>query len=623
MRNIQDIIKKLNRAQIREIQNIFGIKDPARNISGLIYARLISHPGMAEMISHLNQDERKILNLAFDEKDGITYEEIGKRLSLDINQVERYAGKLISMLLVYVLKNRQKLSNKLDKVYLLPEIYNTLNPLTEHFINDNFSDICESLFRKEARKKDSINIKKQPSAKYLDFIFNSGGIVFLEEFETLVPKNSLQKTLSDLLKSKYVHIFHDLSFSGKTMIVLDKKTFIQMAENLKKTNANPVNVRNRYNTLLNILKTYDSVSTFGLFLTKQNQFRKIDRRHLEESMIKIFGISGSEIDPSVISQLSLYFLNIQDCITIENNSAIISLKNISDLIDDPFNWIISIIKTDEEPLKNEKLFNPQLEIPGIKSLLPVIKLIKDYNNNVIEYIEAVFTAKSYSGIKNHEFMKFWELRQNNKKTFRIIMNYLCITGIIQIENSRIILSDIGKKIADREISKTEKIPATAVERKNLKNIYLNPDFTLIIPKEDISSDALYHILTHTEIIKDDIILHTRISRESILTALKREMDNKNFFSTLRKTLKTEIPDNLHFLISEWLNQTVRIRIFNACIINANDSFLDKISHSKIKNCIVKRLADQYAIIDRKYLDKLIKMAKESDAVINLFDKPGE
>ena len=168
--------------------------------------------------------------------------------------------------------------------------------------------------------------------------------------------------------------------------------------------------------------------------------------------------------------------------------------------------------------------------------------------------------------------------------------------------------------------KDQKIPGIITEKKILKNVYLNPDFTLIIPKKEITSDALYHILTHTEIIKDDIILHARISRESILAALKREMNNNKFFSSLKKYLKIEIPDNLNFLISEWLNQTIRMNIFNACEINTDNSFLDKISHSKIKNCIIKRLADEYAIIDTKYLDKLIKMAKENDAIINLFDE---
>ena len=145
--------------------------------------------------------------------------------------------------------------------------------------------------------------------------------------------------------------------------------------------------------------------------------------------------------------------------------------------------------------------------------------------------------------------------------------------------------------------------------------------TLIIPKKEISSDALYHILTHTEIIKDDVILHTLISRESILSSLKRGMTNNDFFSTLTKYLKIGIPDNLEFLISDWSNQTIRLIISNVTLLNVNQSsFIDKISHSNIKDSIIDRISSNYAIIDKKYLDKIIKMAKKNDAVISLFDK---
>ena len=131
------------------------------------------------------------------------------------------------------------------------------------------------------------------------------------------------------------------------------------------------------------------------------------------------------------------------------------------------------------------------------------------------------------------------------------------------------------------------------EKEKRKTIYLNPDFTMIIPKNEISSEGLYHILTHTEIIKDDVILNTIINRDSILTSLKRGMSNNKFFLTLDKYIKNEIPSNLNFLISEWINQTIHLKIFNATILKTNLSFIDKIIHSKLKNSIINRISEQY------------------------------
>ncbi|MBN2039360.1 MAG: helicase-associated domain-containing protein [Spirochaetes bacterium] len=574
------------------------------------------------MIKHLNTDERKILHLAHEDKNGITYEHIKRNLQIESDKIEKYTDNLSNLLLVYVLKNRQKLNNKLDKVYLLPEIYDILNPLNEHLINKNFSDVYSSLIKNETNNNELKQVVKNPYIKCLNSIFNSGGILPLEDFEEFVPEKNIHKVITDLLNIRYIHVFHDLYYSGKTYITLDKKIYVLLTHKNSDTRDGQINVQNRYNTLLNLLKTFDTVSTYGLFLTKQNHFRKIDKKHLEESMIDIHGMDGSPVSHIFLAQLSLYFLFIQDCVKISNNSVLISLKKINKLINDPYTWHKTLIKHTDDPLRYDTLFKPPVEIPETRTVMPFIDFLEDNNNKTSEYLEAAYYAELYSKIKDTDFLKFREFLKKNIRTFQLVTSYLCITGIININNNRVCLSDIGERIIkkDSDKQKGREVSEALHEENAPKNVYLNPDFTLIIPKKEIDSEALYHILTHTEIIKDDIILHTRISRESILTALKREMTNDNLFATLKRYLKTEIPDNLNFLMSEWLSQTIRLNVFNACIINTNISFLDKISHSKIKNCIVKRLTDEYAIIDRKYLDKLIRMAKESDALINIFDE---
>jgi hypothetical protein len=627
MKNLSEIIKNLSSRHLDEVKKILNIKSSSRNIAEIITSTLLSYHGMALVISSLSPEEMKILDAAYREKNGITFSELEKRLNLDTEKIEKFTSNLSHILLISVLKNRQKINNKLDKIYLTPEIRSFLNPIDNSLIYNYFNDINNIIESKDFSKcKTAARGLKKSSIEYIEFIYNAGGIIALEEFNDFVQAHQAQTSrniLSDLIQNRYIYIYHDLIESGKTFIILNKKIFIALITDAVIESKRNINIHNRYYLLLNLLKSYDIVSTFGLFLTKQKEFRKIDIKHLDDSMIKLHDMDGTEFEPGKLTQLSLYLLFIQNCISINNDSVIISFKNIERYLDNPLEWLLNIIKLLHDLLKDNTLLETPFDIPEYNDLILIIDLIHRNTNNTYKFIESVYFVKIISQLSGGQFINIKQIRQKIKKNFQICMRFMCISGIIEIVDNCIKLSDIGLRIAEKLHIKDINFPEETSDKnqKDIKKIYLNSNLILITPKKEIPSDALYHILTHTDIVVDDVILHTRISRESILTSLKRGMSNDMFFYILKKYLKTEIPNNLNFLISEWVSQTIRLKIFNAAVLYANQqSFIDKIAHSKIKSGILKRISSNYAIIDRKYMDKLIKMAKENDAVINLFDE---
>ncbi|MFH0974470.1 MAG: helicase-associated domain-containing protein [Spirochaetota bacterium] len=620
MKNLSEIIKTLSASQIEELKKSLNIKDSSRSLANII----LSYSGMAQIVSQLNCDERNILYAAHKEKNGITFAELEKRFKLENEKIEKYTNKLSRILLLSVLKNRQKLNNKMDKIHLISEIRDFLNPIDNNHIFDYFRDINRIIELKDfSGIKGAVNSLPKASVDLLAHIYNEGGMISLKEFENLTPQKQTDKIITDLIQKKYVHVFHELTLSGHTYIALSKKIFAAFAIETPDQAKKNISVHNRYYLLLNLLKTYDTVSTYGLFLTKQKEFRKIDKKHLEDSMIKLSDPDGAEFDAEKISQLCLYLLNVQNSLSIKDDSVIVSLKNIEKYLDDPLEWLLKIIiQLNDFPI-NDSILKSPFEIPEYKDLIFTINLIFKNNNNTYKFIESAHYINYVAQLSGDQFINTKQIKQNTNKTFHICTQFLCITGIIESENNLIKLSDIGLRIAHKlQIIHTEETNDGV--QKDVKNMYLDSNFTIITPKHDISSDALYHILTHTEIIVNDVILHTKISRESILASLKRGMSNEMFFNVLRTHLKTEIPDNLNFLITEWVNQTIRLKIFNAVILYTDQtSFIDKIAHGKIKNSIIKRISADYAIIDRRYMDKIIKIAKENDAVINLFDEAVE
>ncbi len=614
-----------------EIQKLLKIKQPSGNIAAKIHEELLSYSGLALIISSLSVEERNILNAAYKEKNGITFAELEKKLKLNTEKIERCTNNLTRKLLAYVLKNRQKLSNKLDKIYLIPELRNTLNPLENNFISAYFKDTVKILESGSISKcKNMMHSVKKSFIGPIEFIFNSGGVTTLEEFNNYIQQKSSQKILLELSLKKYLNIFHDLIQTGRTLIILNKKVFIGLAI-YKDYISNLVNVHNKFNLLLNMLKSYDVVSTYGLFLTKQKEFRKIDRKHLNDAMIKLINIDGAEFTPNTLSQLSLYLLFLQNTAIMKYDSIIISLKNIAHLLDDPGEWLVNIIKLLQGVSNDDMAVHPPFEMPIYQDLILIIDLIYRNNSTTYKLIEFLFFVKYISKIPGDLFSNVRQTKQNAEYIFKNSIRFLCLSGIIEMENSLIKLSDIGSTVSEKlKITDTQnpdfyhdinEIPVKS--QRDIKQIYLNSDFILMIPKE-ISSEALYHLSTHTETVIDDVILQTRISRESILTSLKRGMTTEKFFSTLKKYLKTDIPGNLNFLISEWSSQTIRLNINTVTILNTNQpSFIDRLLHSKIKNSVIKRISLNYAVIDRRFLDKIIKMGKENDAVINLFDESEE
>ena len=194
---------------------------------------------------------------------------------------------------------------------------------------------------------------------------------------------------------------------------------------------------------------------------------------------------------------------------------------------------------------------------------------------------------------------------------------MCLTGIIEFKDGMISLSDIGTEIANNLL----KIKSQGEPVEEKKTVYINPDFSIIIPDDDIPSQPLYHLLTHTKIIKKDVILHVIIDKSSIINAHKRGMSIENFMDILERYSINEIPQNLDFIVTEWSSQALTVKISRDILIKAsNSSFLDDIILMGPKNVKIERINAKYAIIQKKYIDEIIKFAKKNDAIIALFEE---
>lgn len=620
MKKINDELKQLTHEQIEELSNLLNIEGTGTDRSSNIVNILLTYTGIHFVLSGLSKEELMVLDLVYKEKDGITYGDIEKQLKIDITQIENISKVFSKRMLIYVLKNRQRLHNKMDKIYLFPEIREILDPVKENTIKDHFEKALSQLNQNKS-SSDIFSLIKHNAAsqKFVDSIFERGGVATFDEASRMLSKDQLEQKLKELRGKKILCIYHDFRYPFRSLIFLNSALFPALIDRIHTPALTlSMNIHNNYYFLLNMLNTYDIISTNGLFLTKQKEFRKIDLKRLLDSMLTIYDLNGVEIEPDKILGLCLYHFNQLKCITLKKDAAVISLKNIEKDIDTPLRLLSRIIKLPHANSAENTLFPNPYELPTFGTVSLLLDIISNAQETTSNYLYISFIISSLAQFERDRLPSLTELRGKAITQFTEGMRFLCICGVIEVQNGKIKLSEIGNDF----ISKQVKVKKTIQDKpdKNTKKIYINPDFTIIIPKNEIPSEACYHLISHTDIIKDDVILHTRISKSSIVRASKRGMKHDEFISTLEQYSRNEIPQNLKFLLNEWAQQTIRLNIREVTLLyTTHPSLIDELGYEESKSGIIEKISQNYAIIDRHHLDYIIKLAQKKDAVINLFE----
>jgi len=614
MKKINEAIKRLNKEQKEELAEFLGLHN---NSFSEIATKFLLPDGINKVLSLLESDELEIINVIYDNNDGITFSEISKILEMEVVKIEKLAANLSKKLFVYVIKNRQLLTNKMDKIYAIKEIVDFLNIYTVDEIKTQFLNSSDAMV---ACKSSTTQLKHKNDQKYkfLFFLLEKGGIATFEESANFLKGHNVNLILNSLLKQNAIRFAYIFSPVLCSCIVITEENLVALSFELaEKESAGKNDVNNRLFLLNNLLKTYDVISTFGLFLTKQDKFRKIDRRRITDAMIPLMDKNKEDVSKKDISQLSLYLLYKLNCIIIEKDIVEISLNGISDVLEDPKEFLKKIIFSLKKGDAPDSFFPAPFDLPDfdyIESFIEIIWRLKEVKEKYLKILlynyilSKTLTDNVNQTIIDSEiiFQKIDDLK-----------NFLILLGLIKIENSFYRLTAIGEEIFQDLLN----ISLTGEAREPEKSVYINSDFSLHIPLEKVFSSDLYLILANTEIIKDDIVLDVMINKSSIISSFKRGMSLDVFMDTLKKYSKNTLPQNLDFLLREWTNQTVKIDLFNAVIMkSSHPTFLDDLELTKAGKGIVKRISKEYAIVNKELLDDIIKEAKKQEALIHLFEK---
>ncbi len=356
--------------------------------------------------------------------------------------------------------------------------------------------------------------------------------------------------------------------------------------------------------LIAMLDSYDCITSKGLFLTQEGNLRKSDFDKIMKSIQSIsIHTTKSRLTNQQTAQLSLYLLYILKCLTISQTNVNAILTPIKKMLLNPHQIITQILNSLSTP--EHQLFVNPFNIKS-DSLHEILHIIKKYSNGTIQLYTYIYFITSLPELLFHSQLNIDDYYDTIEILTNNTIDFLTALGIVEIKNNKVALNDIGRSILLHE----KKSDITT------RSIYINPDFSLVIPYHEVPSEVSYILLSFTEIISTDVTVYSKFSKTAMLHAIKRGMNPDIFINTLEQYTRNQFPQNIKFQLNEWIDHTPTITIQRGIILTSTTKgFIDELSHSQIKNVIVERLGENHVMIHESQLDAVIKYAQRMEAVI--------
>lgn len=572
--------------------------------------------GMHRILKSLEPDELKLFKAVYEDDEEVkNFNTLEKKIHLSVSLIDRYSTSLSRKALIYVIKNRQLLTNKMDKIYLIKEIADQLNFTGTADILEHLAELHRVLQEKNRGETGKKTPKTDAKGEALILeIAEAGGILSLER---ILENEKHHAVFEKLLSDGLIRLVHVISHPDISIILLNPSAVPLLDTiSLKRKTDTTLAVNNHYRMVLNLLLSYDIISTFGLFLTKQNQIRKIDLKRISDALVKTHGINGEESDREKTALLVLYWFNALESVKIVRDAASITLRPLQKELENPAAMVIKLLHALDKQDKVVEVFRPEKKLPPYRSLTGILKIMAALSESDMQYLRwTIHTGRLAASGKKHFYSHLKE-RETIFNEIDAELNLLCLMGLISLEHGKVHITDIGEEVAHRLFKSS--LPRE--EKMYTPSIYINPDFTLILAENELPSIDLYHIMAHTEIENDDVIIHTTITRESIIRAHKRGLSLENFLNTLDAHARNKIPQNLVFLLSEWAKQTINVTMKRAILLETDHpSFLDEITYGQKDDSLIKRISPNHAIIAKDFIETVVKKARKKDAAISLFE----
>jgi hypothetical protein len=586
-----------------------------------------------------------------------TLGEIIRKVQLPALNVEMELGVLRKYHLLYQRKNRERLTNNLDKYHAYEEIASLikldLNQKGEKFkmaldkfhLKHTDETIPQNWLKAQGIKKvENLDdfYKKASSTEGITKtietlddlerdvilqIFTHGGVTEVEvirnfvnvnrgKFEVILPK------LSDL------HLVFDTYYIDEKFIrilTLPKEVFqyLQLHPLLpsikKGTKQKQEKIaRNDLDFFLNIKKMISFISRKGLSLAKSGKIKQADNKRTEQDLLKldidIFPEKGQVYEIELI----LPILRIIGLVDIKGENIILTGDIDGFQRKDIFD-VMQVVIHEMNEIRSKRYNPPEvfsaIEVPFYDKLIldRCIRIILDMQKVNLAVIFANVVRENLVLSPTFKIKTFESDLLDLRKEIISAIFYLHLFGLLEVEypNRFLSLSDLGKNYFQNK-------PIPRATEKG--GITINSDFSIIAFPEKCSMVGIHLLKVFTELKDFDRVYTFNLTKDSFQQGILLGYDPVQFIQFLKDSSKADLAQNLLFNLDDWGKNLPIISVTEDCVlVRTRDSHVMELLTGPIKGkkIIQEEISPDAILIDKNKIQEVIQVAEKLNMIIKL------
>lgn len=649
--------------RVAQVWNITKIGKDKKSITGSIIEAMQDEFYLKGVLEKLSSTQVTIYTSILKSRTNIlTLGEISRKISLPPVNAEMELGVLKRYFLAYQRKNRERLTNSMDKYYYYPETGDNVvleaNDKGQKFNIDLSSVLKEkkdnppeewiAAFQTvtgESSKRKNFSLSeieklKEPEVlqAFMDALseperdlilecFQQGGILEIQrarefiqgrkgKWEELVRRLHALGILLDeyYIDEKFIRI---LTMPVEIFKHLQDFPLLPKEKKGTKKRQEKTTV-NDLDFYLNIKKMIVYISRKGLNLAKSGKIKQVDLKETENRLLR--PDIGLFIEKSQIYQIELLLpvMRLLDIVRIKRDDVV--LRNDYDAIleKSPFELMDQIIKEMAEArhrrIRYEDVFEP-MYVPFFdrKIFDECVNQISRVERAMYFVVMATMIRESLVLSKTFRIKNFQEDLQELRREITSALFYLQLLGLVTVEypDRWITLSNLGLFYMKNQ----------NLEQKDEKGgIIINPDLSLIAIPERLSIEGVELLKSFAELKSFDNVYTFQINRESFQEGLLLKRRKEEFLEFLQNTCKNDLPQNLTFSVDDWSRSIPLVTITDECVVvqtqevDHMELLMGQLSGKKI---VIDRISPTTILIDQDKIYETIGFAEKLGLIIRL------
>lgn len=650
-------LNKLDKDQLTRIAEIWSapkIPSDKRSIINLLSRLAVDEYYLKGVLEKLTPVQVKIYSVMAQSRKVMTLGEISRKVQLQPINVEQELVVLKHLMLAYQRKNRERITNNLDKYYPFEEIKSVVSIDTNQKGEKFQISIQKEIMQKGVEQLDKKYLaglgkglrKRDAAAKaveeeaivkqlkslndgevvLIDEAFSNGGIIEISSARIILDEQKLEveKTLRRLHENFILRDEYFIDERFVRVLVLPVEIFDYLCEQpIFPKNAGIKELQqkivcNQLDFVLNVKKLLLFISNKGLTLSQSEKIKQADMKKSESALLEMDLNLFPEKSQVHQIEIILPFLKIFDLVELRDDNVILKenfeeflklepLPLIKDLIEE------TALAAERRQVGNE-VFLP-LEMPFYRRniLDRCVQTINESKGIYVKVLVAQLIREWVIMSPGFRVRNFKNLYIESRSSIVSALFYMHIYGLLDVEYPKrfITISELGRHYFYNE-------PLSEDNRQGA--VIINPDASLVAMPDKLSIFGIHMLKSFTELKEFDRIYNFQITKESLQEGIMLGNKVENFTAFLEDVSKNKIPQNLMFLIQDWSEELPIVSIEEGVVLletsdpKLTDLLLGQIKGKKI---VKKELSDTAMIIYRNRIQEVMEISEKLEMIVKL------